>query len=54
VLQNGFRAGACGGSRGLVMTRKVMVDRWMKAAVNIQRVEKLQLEDVSAWRLLKN
>ena len=53
VLQNAFRVGARGGSRVLVMTSKVMVARQMKV-VHIHRVEKLQLEDVGAWRLLKN
>ena len=53
VLENAFRAGARGGSRVLVMTSKVMVARQMKV-VHIHRVEKLQLEDVGAWRLLKN
>lgn len=51
VLQNAFRAGARGGSRVLVTTRKETVARQMKA-VHIHRVEKLQPED--GWRLLKN
>jgi hypothetical protein len=51
VLQNAFRAGARGGSRVLVTTRKETVARQMKA-VHIHRVEKLQPED--GWRLLMN
>ncbi|XP_066396488.1 putative disease resistance protein RGA4 [Miscanthus floridulus] len=51
VLQNAFRAGARGGTRVLVTTRKVTVARQMKA-VHIHWVKKLKPED--GWRLLKN
>jgi len=51
VLENAFRAGARGGSRVLVTTRKEMVALQMKA-VHIHWVKKLKPED--GWRLLKN
>ncbi|WVZ77033.1 hypothetical protein U9M48_024936 [Paspalum notatum var. saurae] len=51
VLRDALMAGARGGSRVLVTTRKEMVARQMKA-VHIHRVHKLKPED--GWRLLKN